>query len=305
MIIIQILAWIAAIIIAIALIISWSNELHNRWLRRKISATDGLHIPMVQGKEGHTFILVPGILARSDEQFQSLVPTFKEMGSVTFLDYQGRGYDLNRATQQLMAAVKYYLKSGRVTIVGASLGGYATFNVLKAFQGDDRVSGQMIDTPYGVETLTAMPNRLSWIFKIFPSAPLPEFLGNRLLMMMRVPPKNENIVVPEGVNAEEYQKLIIEQAMTNLSGHSFVRYWEQLAMMVKMRPQPIGESLNMTYVMCNGEGNDVVVQPMAASRWSRVIPNLQISAVHGVHCGFLEQAPFWAQLFKGLPANQQ
>lgn len=268
--------------------------------QRAESSSMAKRVEWLAGAGNRVFILLPGILARGNEQFEMLVPTFNAHGSIDFRSYTGSGFNLNRIAKLLARDVDTYSRHGYdVTLVGASIGGlvgYSTLFRLKVANASN-VSLIMVDSPYGVTTMKAFPDRAAFLTRIFKGAPLPNIIGNRILNMMRVGPKREFVDIPQGVDADLYFQLIDSKAFSGLSGHKFSTWWSQLVKMVNYRPRRLIQAYDITYVTCLGAANDVVDQPRAQALWQRSIPDLRLIEIEGAHCGFLQQSPRWVNLF--------
>lgn len=290
------------LMVAAMLLISWNNESRRRHFRKHITSFR-VDSKLIKGKPGRVFILVPGILARSEQQFAPLIETLKQYGSIIHFDYQGKGFDLAVSAKTVAGIISGHTRANNVTVIGASLGGIVGYEAVKMLSEEDArcVSITMIDTPYGHETMAQFPSWLSWIFKLFPSSPLPEALGNFILMKGRQGPKVRNIELPAGVDKNAYIKQVQDTAMENLSGHSFLRYYEMLKALVTHVPKSGLGQVKATYVACISPENDVVEQPLAMEQWLLKIPAARPSIMEGAtHCGFLEQAPSWQEHFNKL-----
>lgn len=270
-------------------------RLDRKWSSRAMRV--GWHL----GSGGRVYVLLPGILARGDEQFETLIPTLSTRGCVDVRSYTGHSFNMERVASSVARDVDAYARQGlQVTIIGASLGGLVGYESLSKLNVGccSNVKLIMVDTPHGVETMRALPSPAAFVFRVFRGAPLPNFIGDRVLSMMRVGPKKEFVDTPQGVDGNSHYELVNQKALAGLSGHRFSTWWSQLVSMVAHRPQqPVCEAFDITYVACLGAGNDVVAQPMSVRLWQETRPNLRVIEMEGAHCGFLQQSPRWISLF--------
>lgn len=244
------------------------------------------------------FLLLPGILGRGEEQFEPLLDGLNARGSVDVRSYSGHGFDLVRIAKTVARDVNMYHRYNiDVVIVGASIGGLVGFEALKDINNPDKVKLVMIDSPHGVSTMTAFPDRLAILTRIFKGAPLPNVIGNRLLEKMKVGPKREFIDFPVDVDEDRHFETITVKALAGLSGHQFSMWWSQLVTMVHHRPTVVDDEAEISYVACLGEANDVVTQSLARERWQETIPQLRVVEIEAAHCGFLQQPARWNSLF--------
>ena len=276
-----------AFFVVFSLLLSFS--LYNQ--RKANNSTTSTHVEWMYNGNDRVFLLLPGILARGEEQFQTLIEGFGRKGSVDIRTYVGHGFDLNRVARNVERDIEMYRRYGlEVIIIGASIGGLVGFEALKTLESLEGVKLIMIDSPHGVSSMSAFPDRLAILTRIFKGAPLPNFIGNRVLEKMKVGPKRDY------VDEDQQFEIVKEKALASLSGHEFSMWWAQLVSMVNYRPTPI-VGLDVTYVACLGEANDVVVQPLAHEKWKEVTKNLKVVEVEAAHCGFLQQPTRWHRLF--------
>lgn len=260
------------------------------------------------GKAKELTFFLPGILARADEQFAPLESAFR--GShVCTVDFVGSCLNAEAMAEIVARYVNVALRaSQRVHIVGVSLGGvFAPLIVQRVTASKENLRVTIVDSPAGVETLSAIPpfagSVARWLFNHLRPGPVTNKLyGNRVIGLMSVPPKRENIEVPAGENLERYQDAVIAKAKASLSGHTFSMWWSQLAFMSKndVPYEALADVSDVTYMWCGlGEenANDVVRQTQAVLRWTEHLPALESLRVESTHAGFLEKQPTWLKAF--------
>lgn len=273
----------------------------------------------------------PGILARTKDQLVPIERTLGRYGALTGIDYSGQVLKLSEVVPQVAHLIRYQLQAGKTVIVdGASMGGMVAIEAIKYLRNDLKVSDLSglkmlpIDMPDGVSSFSQVPDRIlnfkhfeNWvapIFKIVYPGPLFNATVGRLVMhMMRVPPKEENIVVPDAatrkrlagreVSEAEYREAVKTGAMVGLSGHLFSMWWSQLAVMVLLGKRGLAydalEGIESLYVACVPEGanNETIVQPATLLRVQAGVPDMPLLKVNSQHCGFLESYPQWEIAF--------
>lgn len=260
------------------------------------------HTYSKQGPGNKVFVLIPGILARSEQQFEPLFQTFLKYGSVDALSYVGHGFNLDQVARSVAKVVDEHIKNGKnVVLVGASLGGLVANHSLSyvIYANPLNLEIIMIDSPYGVETMKAFPEKLAFLTKLYPGAPIPNVIGNRLLESMQELPKREYVDFPKGVNPESYYKNISKEAKRYLSHHNFSSWWRQLVAMVNVKPSRHPKYV-ITYIVSVGDANDVVSQPLASKRWKSLYPNMTVFKLSSAHCGFLQQKLRWETMFNTI-----
>lgn len=252
-----------------------------------------------QGPRNKVFILIPGILSRGEEQFEPLFQTFLKYGSLDVFSYVGHGFNLDQISRSVAKLIDQHIKNNKkVVLVGASLGGIVANHSLSYVINANPLNLEliMIDTPFGVETMKAFPDRLAFLTSIYPGAPIPNVFGDRLLNSMQDLPKKQYVDTPEDVDSDAYYQEISEKAYHYLSNHRFSTWWRQLVVMVKHRPTKHSEYV-MTYIRSDGQANDIVSQPLASKRWKSFYPNMTIFTLSSAHCGFLQQKSRWVRMF--------
>jgi len=262
------------------------------------SSTTPTQVEWIYVGNDRVFLLLPGILARGREQFETQLSNIGRKGSIDVRSYVGHGFEISHVARSVARDVKMYQRCGlEVIIIGASIGGLVGLEAVRLLQSLEGVKLIMIDSPHGVSSMRAFPDRLAILTRIFKGAPLPNFIGNRVLEKMKVGPKRDFVDFPEGVDKDQHFEIVKEKALASLSGHEFSMWWTQLVAMVNYRPTAAILGLDVTYVACLGEANDVVVQPLAKKKWQKVDPNLKVVEVEAAHCGFLQQPTRWHRLF--------
>ena len=251
-----------------------------------------------------TTIILPGILARCQEQVEPVVDSLARAGEVLFIDYVG----LRLNVDQVVKLVKNEIEDAMdrhhvVNLVGVSLGGALIPRILEQCSSTDWLGVIVIDAPAGVKTLAPLPLPAAPVAKallgFFEPGVLSNLWGNLILKLMAVPPKRENIEVPTGYDVEVYQDDIIAQAKQNLSGHKFSMWWSQLAFMCRDDvPYDSLAKVTVGYYWCglgDEDANDTVRQPDALEAWRPYISGKR--RVESAHAGFLERQPTWNKAF--------
>lgn len=258
-------------------------------------------------------ILIPGILARVQEQFEPVLPALAHGAAVVGYTYPGRYFDPVQIATELANAVSEYFCLGwkRVTLVGASLGGRLIPDVLERML-DTRLHVShmtqlrcvLVDAPYDGESLAAIPEialplaRLA--LKFTPSTQANDGYGKWLMnRLFNDLPKDDAIVVPnDEIDAAAYRHRIKQTAARNLAGHDFAQLYTQLRYMATTSKMAhlLDRVERSHYVECTRR-NVTIRQPQAVTAYREAAAKLHVQTVETAHCAFLEAQPVWNQAF--------
>lgn len=263
-------------------------------------------VDLGKGRGAH-FLAVPGILARSQEQLEPLLPLLNTYNLyVTGFNFAGTHFDAGHAVHEIAATVRRNLTMSQQTILfGSSLGGMLAAQVLaelrKEYDQDHlrtMVPTIFVDSPSSSQDLILAPplsgglnptiGKMVRRFK--PSTDANSGYGKKLLATFRVPPKDGEIELEDGgLTAEE----IKQRAVQGLSGHAFTVWFDQLRWMLNttLDLEPL-EGLNTTYLACT-KGNMTVRQPQAQHTWEPYVTD--VVEVETPHCAYLQAQGTWTR----------
>ena len=260
---------------------------------------------------------LPGLLgygAKQSAPFHSLAAS---TGHTLYpISYVENGWKAGAVALEVALLVRDSIVRGKEPILlGVSLGGLIAATAVEILAEAERAQLTVIavDSPYGAETLKAVPGAMYGTFRKGIPSVLNGPIGNTVLKMMRQPPKEQFIEIPTGKNREAHIKSVITDAMEGLDGHSWSTWSGQMKWMSALE-QPSLVALRgvkrFVYLECkpldeNDPGtpnNNVVVQPLAKERWQRVLSpqrsNIAYHTVHTDHCGFLEAQVTWERAMR-------
>ena len=251
------------------------------------------------------FLAVPGILARSNEQLEPLMPTLKRRNlTVVGFDY-GEVFDANESAKTVAQLVRSNMSIDRRTILfGSSLGGRIVANALRLLEPEFdeyrlrlMVPVIIVDSPARSQDLVLAPPLSGSINPavgkmlrgIKPSEKSNSGYGKRLLKMFMVPPKDHEIELTNGGPTTEQLK---QAAVQGLSGHLVTGWMAQLKWMLSTQ-MDLGHlsKLNATYMACTN-GNVTVRQPQAKEAWRPFVD--QVVDVDTPHCAYLQAQASWS-----------
>ncbi len=259
---------------------------------------------------GAHFVAVPGILARVQEQVNPLLPALGEHSMVVSgFNYTGTRFTPEPMVEELVTLVHRNISIDQPTILfGSSLGGMVialALTELRRTYSVETLNGVVrtiiVDAPSGPRDLILAPflpgvvnpfvGRL--IRRFTPNADANHGYGKRLLSTFRVPPKDEEIEIPNAESMDEQSlkeahKAIKQTAIEGLSGHLFTVWYDQLRWMLNNTLDLSAlDGLNVIYLRCV-KGNMTVRQPQASKAWEPSVKFTQ--GVDMPHCAYL-QAP--------------
>ncbi len=259
-----------------------------------------------------TFICLPGILARGEEQHAPL--GIKNL--VTFNYNPANGIVLQQVIDWAIDAIMTAHATGnKVVLIGSSLGGVQVPFVLqellnqRSYDDFRWLKVIMVDPPWGVQTMIgAMCSKFVGKFLMSPLGVLVMPLS-----MIKVPPKDEFIECPSddvmfelaGFDMDEptWRSRVKQLAIRGLTGYSGQLWLSQIRLMIEVEQNgalakacEVLRFFSVTLVRCDGPGNEVVRQPLAADLHKEAAPSIEIVGVAGVHCGYLQQP----DLFRGV-----
>lgn len=263
-------------------------------------------------------LCIPGVLQHGNSQFEPIWPVLGRAGSVFGIDYGDERFDPDGVQALVREFVREEDSRGkRVTVFAASLGGMQIPWAISGF--DDELVQYYVrwlisDAPFGIRSMAYVPECAAEIvaplLRVKPPLWLNRVVGRQLMDAMVVPPKPENIYVPDGVqDPEQYRLELAEKGRQDLLGHSVTMMLSQLAWMagVGSSRMPFGalSGLDVRYIECTGGvtgPNETVRQPYARRIWQQYVPGLKVDSVPTMHCGFLEQPLEWERvLMRHLP----
>lgn len=262
-----------------------------------MNPSNTIQVAWIRGFGDRVFILLPGMMKRADEQFEPLFSTMRKYGSIDARAYVGHGFNLDQLARSVAQTVDSHIKKGyNVTIIGASVGGMVANRSLSYLIHGNPLNTEviMIDTPFGVKTMKNYPNWLAFLTRVFPSAPVPNYIGNRIINKTKVG------IESEANNSSISRPNLSQQSLDYLNIHHFSTWWKQLVVMVNAQPVMNKNYITM-YVVCEGDGNHVVSQPEASRHWKSVIPTAVLYRMPlTAHCSFKEQHSRWVSLFDSM-----
>lgn len=258
-------------------------------------------------KSDRLFVILPGPLARGDEQVEPIADTFKKYGDLLSISYSGHHWDMGAVAREVANRIEERVECSEVktvTIVGLSLGAYVALHVLQSMWVDLRrnVNLIVVDAPFGIDTLYRLKDA-PFAKYVIRHAGYSWPIGPLICKMSQVRPKVQNIALPldNSEGQEQYIRNIRRQADSNLKDHSWRLYMSQLAYMMENNP-PV-ELLEKygtvtVYISCESRKNDTIVQPTAYQRWKERYPNLHSYNVGTAHAAFLEDPEPWRYTFE-------
>lgn len=253
------------------------------------------------GAPGSVLIYMPGILARSKDQLESvkgadsLLDLYKkDFKKIILFDYSKRFFNRTVIVRQLrMQIAEEVGRNNSVKVVGVSLGADLVNEALAGIHNHENLKFVVVDAPAGRDTLPKAAGIMSAILFLFPvgkglllgCATIP-VLGSML------PKENET---QDGLPSDEVRKL----AKKGLSGFTARVYTGQLTYMVNFVLLPI---FAKTYYIACVEGNVTVKQPEAMQKWVSAAfrKGLDIIEVPAPHAAFLQQPKAFTEVFKEI-----
>lgn len=256
------------------------------------------------------FIAIPGILARSQDQLEPLMPVLESYDlEITSFDYLDEHFNADLCVTVIAREVHANILRGKPTILfGTSLGGMLAALALERLReivGVDTlramVSTILVDAPSSGRDIILAPFLPSgtgplvgkMISRLSPSEKANTGYGKRLLGSFMVPPKDHEIELEQdGPTAEEIKRL----AVNGLSGHLFTVWFDQLRWMCRSQLHTYAvEGLDVTYIACV-KGNVTVRQPQATKAWRPYVS--RVVEVATPHCAYLQARGTWSKVIK-------
>lgn len=250
-------------------------------------------------------VFLPGILAHGELQMEPILPVLQLLGYVNVCDYD-RAFDGAEAAEAVANCVDGAVDAGRqVVLFGTSLGGQLALDACRQLPLGVRrsVHAVMVDTPASIATMRDVPEWAVTHGVADALFGLP--LG--LLGRLKVPvtkaglPKDENIVLPDGLDEEMavfYRAGVRESARRGLTGHKVGTWQRQLRYMSQLNlSQGFTNSAglaSLSYIACTGD-NTTVRQPEAAQAWHQATWRCKVFEVATAHAAFLEARSVWVQ----------
>lgn len=251
-----------------------------------------------QVRPDRMILFLPGLLNRGEELVAPIKETLLTFGSVHPFSYAGKKWNPEQIADHLAVWVRLYLGEKKtVVLFGVSLGAILATMVAKRLTEEERRSIEIVAVcaPFDARSMLPMPKQARWVFTkgVFKVVNGP--VGNFILGKMGIPPKRENIEIPEGITeVEEYQDVVIAKARKGLSGHFWSIWGSQLGWLASSRPDLSGiDGSRVLYFSCLSEKNDTIKQPYSSSRWAFYLLGLRVIEVETAHAAFLEAASTW------------
>jgi hypothetical protein len=281
-------------------------------------------VEISQSEVNGVVLVLPGILARSAEQYGPLVSMLMLHGSVIGYDYTGSApMQINELVDLVFGDIDMAAKNSQsITLIGSSLGGMQLPFIVGAYRvyglrKDIPMKSIIIDAPTGAETMVQVP--LGRFGETVVMSPFGQLL--KPLAYIKIGPKDSLIHVPEteelmievagkAMTSEQWRSWVKDRAVKGLSGHSARLWLSQLRWMISVGRNGLLEERcralqddDITYIACLGSGNDVVCQPAAASWWEEVLNAEVVKVEDGVHCGYLQQACHFREVLSKVMAG--
>jgi len=266
----------------------------------------------LQSGSAAEILVVPGILAYSQDQTLPLMPVFERFdATVTGINYGGTRFDARRSIDALRQIIETNLANDRKTVpFASSLGGMLMARVLGELrhiypihQLQTMISTVIVDSPSGSKDLIVAPflpgginPGLGNVLQLFtPSVKANEGYGRKLLDTFRNPPKDGEIeLTDDGLTADE----IKQAAIRGLSDHDFTVYYDQVRWMLNTTLGLSGlDGLDVTYVACTAN-NVTVRQPQGRQAWEPHVK--RVIEVATPHCAYLQAQPTWTNTLNPL-----
>ena len=267
------------------------------------------------GSANTQIVIVPGILAYSQDQAEPLMQVFAgHDATVVGLNYNGTHFDAERCTKALSQLILRNLADGRKTVLFASsLGGMLTAKALTDLRThysvselNHAISTIIVDSPASGNDLILLPFLPTGInsgagkaFSHFqPHQRANKTYGKLLLNSFRVPPKDAEIELTDGGPTAEDIK---QRAIKGLSGHPFTVWYDQVRWMLNTTLDLSKlDGLDITYVACTAN-NVTVRQPQARQAWEPHVS--RVMEVATPHCAYLQAQPTWTKALASLIAS--
>ncbi len=269
-----------------------------------------------------TIIVLPGILAHPRLQHAPL--NLGQYGQVEYIEYQKKGFDPDEIIQRTFEALEHHKDDeGGVIIIGTSIGGSVAAFALQRLREQygmiafANVEFVAVDPPAGSKTFAGFEWAPVWLVSSRLFLPILWIIGLIMIPVSRNGaglPKDEYITVPsyedmkritgrDQMLVSEWQNYVKDASQAGLQGHSAWSWACQIRWMANRRPLERAlrfiNGIDITYVECTGDGNEVVSQP-DASKWWHARAGSNVWQVEAPHCGYLQMQAEFAAVFDKL-----
>jgi pimeloyl-ACP methyl ester carboxylesterase len=256
-------------------------------------------------EQREAIIVLPGILAYAEVQTAYVTEPLKRDRDVYYVNFVARYWDEDAIGNEIIRHIKDGMSDyDHITIFGVSVGGQLCTvlaeKLLKANISGDRMKIDIVEAPFGADTLKTMPKFLRPLFRSRRGSKIAAGLGNHIgaLLIKAIFGHYDakNVEYPDEAFGQKvaYDKAILKECQRGLSGHKWTLLVGQLHYMANP-PASISalRQFPVTYVACISKRNGVVVQPLARKRWRKALPNAEFARVRTDHAAFLKEAPTW------------
>jgi len=280
------------------------SYIHNHQMEI-LNPSTTIQVSWHKGLGDRVFILLPGMMKRADEQFKPLFNTIRKYGSIDARAYVGHGFNIDQLARSVAQLADSHVRNGKkVTIVGASIGGLVANRALRYLIDANPLLLEiiMVDTPLGIKSLKNYPNWLVFLTRIFPSAPVPNFVGNLMINKTKVGIETFTLS-DKKTKYHGKSKALTSGELNYLNIHNFSTWWKQLVVIINFEPTRLKNYITM-YVVCQSDFNHVVHQPFASGLWKNQIRSIILYQMPmTAHCSFDEQTTRWESAFDSMLKN--
>lgn len=259
------------------------------------------------GDSKHLIVFLPGILADGDVSSREVRESWlAKAGTLLTVDYGHQRFDSRRVVGNVARQISFSHGAGgsygRVTIIGASMGGKLGAKLIGQLRNvyqwqPEDLTLIAVDTPTSPDDFAGPGKILSWILSKIYAGPLLSWLLMWPLRLALVLPKDENIEQVPGVAFAATCARVKQLAKARMSAFWFSANCDQQRCLQREPfDWPALLDVRVIYQVCIRD-NETVIQPQAVETWQVHVPQTERRDVDSTHCGFLERPETWEEAY--------